>query len=90
LKLVDAVKPTTEAINEIKRAYNRLLKREQEAGRYLDDISIPIQEREKRIPVYKIEILDPLEAYLKILKDWAVDVTDDEILNGFKGGVEVG
>ena len=83
MKISDMVEPTPEIILEVKKSYNRILKRQQEAGKYLDDTSIPITEREKHILAFRIEIVEPLNTYLEVLRDWQVEVTEHEILNGF-------
>lgn len=83
MKISEKVASTPEIINEVKRSYNRLLKRQEEAGRYLDDTSIPAQEREKHVLAFKVEIIGPLEAYLQVLKDWGITVSTNEIMGGF-------
>ena len=91
MTLAEAIKPTPEIVTGVKQAYNRLLKREREAGNYLDDVNISVREREKRIPVYQIEILNSLNNYLMLLKDCGNEATDDEIINGFRiGGDGIG
>lgn len=91
MTLAEVIKPTPEIATGVKQAYNRLLKREREAGNYLDDVNISVREREKRIPVYQIEILNSLNNYLMLLKDWGNEATDDEIINGFRiGGDGIG
>lgn len=84
MRLSDMTTPTPEKIMEVKMSYNRLLKRLQEAGKYLDDINISVEEREKHILTFEIEVLTPLESYLQVLHKWNVFVTDDEIVGGIK------
>lgn len=75
--------PTPEIIQEVKRSYNRLLKRCNEAGIYLDDKQVLATEKDKHILAFMIEITEPLEAYLQVLADWGITVKENEILNGF-------
>ena len=84
LKVSEAVQPTPEIIREVKRSYNRILKRQQEASKYLDDSNIPVEEREKHVLAFRIEITDPLNSYLQVLNDWKVTVSDDEIMGGMR------
>ncbi len=82
MKISEIVEPTPEIINEVKKSYNRLLTRQQNAGKYLDDINIPNEEKENHILTFRIEILDTLNSYLEVLKEWGEIVTDEEILRG--------
>lgn len=84
MKISEMVEPTPVIVNEIKKAYNRVLIRCNEASKYLDRQDIPQTEKENRTITFKIEVVDVLEAYLQVLKDWGVTVTDDEILGGMK------
>lgn len=74
MKLSQIVEPTPEIIQELKKSYNRLLKRHDEAKKYLDNNSIPLQEREKYLLHFQIEILDPLNAYKQVLDDWGINI----------------
>lgn len=82
-KISDLISPTPEVITEVMKSYNRLLKRCREASIYLDDKQVPNTEKDKHILAFKVEITDPIEAYLRVLEDWKVKVGPDEILNGF-------
>lgn len=84
MKLSQMVTPTPEIIQEIKQSYNRILKRCNEASRYLDDPEISQEEKDKRMLTFRIEILNPIESYLQVLKDWEIKITDEEILGGMK------
>ena len=84
MKLHEAVEPTSEAIKEVKQAYNRGLARCNEAMEYLDNPGVPQAEKDKRIPIFRIEIVDVMSAYVKLLQDWGVKITDDEILGGMQ------
>lgn len=84
MKISELVKPTPDVINEIKASYNRVLKRFQEASRYLDSPDVPEEEKEKRLIVFKVEVVAVLESYIKVLKDWNVGITEDEMIGGFK------
>lgn len=84
LELHEAVEPTSEAIKEVKQAYNRVLARCNEAMEYLDNPGVPQAEKDKRIPIFRIEIVDVMSAYVKLLQDWGVKITDDEILGGMQ------
>ena len=83
MKLSESVQPIEINITEVKGAYNRVLKRMQEAQRYIDNPDVPAAEREKHLPAFKIEIVDVLEAYLKLLESWDIEVSPEEIVNGF-------
>ncbi len=82
-KISEIVEPTSEIVNEVKSSYNRLLKRQQEAGKYLDSPETPLDEKEKYTIMFKIEIIDVMATYIDILKDWGIAVTDAEMLGGF-------
>ncbi len=83
-KVSEMVYPTPEIIVEAKRSYNRILKRYREAEKFLDDPQVPQTEKDKRIITFRIEIVDVLEAYLEVLKNWGVQISDDEIMGGMK------
>jgi len=83
LKPSQMVTPKPEIIREVKQSYNRVLKRFNEASKYLDSPDTKEGEKEKRILTFKIEIADALEAYLQVLQDWNVMVSEREILDGF-------
>lgn len=70
-------------IAELKQEYNGLLKRFEAGSEYLDDDSIPIAERESRIPAF-IKILERLNRILYDLKECGLFVTDNEILGGMR------
>lgn len=72
LKLIDST-----AI--LKQEYNELLKREADAGKYLNDNSIPIDARESYLGEYK-KILDRLNELLGLIGKYKAE----EILQGFK------
>lgn len=69
----------------LKEEYNKLLEREKKAAQYLDDNTKPIAEREKWIPQYK-NIIDRLGAIIDELRQLGYKMTDNEIIEGFKGG----
>lgn len=84
MKISELTKPTPETIKEIKQSYNRVLKRYNEASKYLNSEGISQEEKEKRLITFRIEVVDALEAYLGVLSDWGINVADDEILGGLK------
>jgi hypothetical protein len=69
-------------LKDLKDKYNTLLKRHNKGALYLDDISMPAAEREKWIPEF-IKIVTGLESTLSEIQI-SGEVTEDEILNGFK------
>lgn len=73
----------TDLMNE----YNRILKIEQKGEKYLDDRSVPDEEKEKHIPRF-IEVLAVLGDILYKLYNLGVCYTDKQILNGFEIGGE--
>ena len=83
MKASQLVTPTPEIIQEIKQSYNRVLKRCQDAERYLNDTQVPQPEKDRRVITFRVEVVDVLESYLKVLQDWSAAATDYEILNGF-------
>ncbi len=83
MKLHEAIEPTAEVIREVKQAYNRVLKRCNEATEYLDSQDVPQAEKDKRIPTFQIEIVDVMSSYIKLLDDWGVKVRGEEIQSGF-------
>jgi len=70
-------------LEELKVRYNRLLKRHNEGFLYLEDETLPIEEREQKIPAFR-EIISKMSDTLKKLKANGITATEDEILNGFK------
>lgn len=84
MKVSEMVEPIPEIINEIKQAYNRTLKRCNEASKYLDSQETPQEEKEKHAIIFRIEIVDVLDAYIKVLQDWGVATTDNEMIGGFE------
>jgi hypothetical protein len=83
LKLSEEVTPSPEVLNEIKQAYNRVLKRRSEAEKFLDNPGISNGKKERHLVTFRIEIVNVLEEYLQVLKDWGVEATSEEIMNGF-------
>lgn len=83
MKVSEMVEPSAVIIKEIKQAYNRVLKRCNEASKYLDSPETPQEEKEKHAAMFRIEIVDVMAAYIDILKDWGIAVTDAEMLGGF-------
>ena len=70
-------------MNELKKQYNKLIKIHNEIGKWLDDINVPIEEKEPRIPDF-YKLIVKLGSILKKLKSKGIEFTEDEILNGFK------
>jgi len=66
------------SVYELRAKYNQLLVREKNAEKYLNDNSIPLEEREKWMPKYK-DICERLNELLKQIKFY----TADNILSGF-------
>jgi len=83
MNISQAIDPEPDIIFEVKKSYNRILKRMLEAEKYLGNQDIPLLERERHLPALKIEILLPLEEYLTLFKEWGIDVSVEEIKGGF-------
>lgn len=66
----------------LKQEYNKLIKRVEVGSKYLDDNTIPVSEREAKVPAFR-KIIDRLNAILFDFKECGIAVTDDEILGGF-------
>lgn len=84
MKLSEMVEPTPEIIKEVKQAYNRVLARCNEATDYLDSPDVPQTEKDKRVPIFRIEVVDTMSAYIRLLEEWGVKIADEEILGGMK------
>lgn len=76
--------PTPEVVNEVRQAYNRILKRRSEAEKFLDNPGISNSQKERHLVTFRIEIVNVLEEYLQVLKEWSMEATQDEIMNGFE------
>lgn len=70
-------------MNELKKQYNKLIKIHNEIGKWLDDINVPIEEKEPKIQDF-YKLIVKLSNILKKLKSKGIEFTEDEILNGFK------
>ena len=84
MKISEIVEPTTEVIMEVKKSYYCLLKRQKDAEEYLDNPSISQEDKEKHILAFRIEIINPLNDYLQVLKEWGIALAGDEIMGGIK------
>ncbi|NLU27089.1 MAG: hypothetical protein GXX00_08100 [Hungateiclostridium thermocellum] len=74
-------------VAELKREYNKLLKRYNAGSAYMDDNTIPLSEREARIPDFQ-RIVKKLDTILYLFKQNGVSYTDDEVLHGFTEVIE--
>lgn len=72
-------------VNELKQEYNKVLGVLSEASKYMDDNSIPIADREAKIPVFQRLIVKTCEI-AKELKRLGVKCTDKELVEGFQIG----
>jgi hypothetical protein len=70
---------------ELKGKYNEVLQRHNKGAKYLDDMSVSLEEKEKWSGEFK-DILRSMDELVKAIEEQGYKVTDDEILNGF--GVE--
>lgn len=70
-------------MTELKQQYNKLIKLQLKAAEYLDNDSIPYEEREKRIPEYQ-ELLGKLSALFSEIKRQGITYTQDDLFSGFK------
>jgi hypothetical protein len=71
-------------VNDSQLDYNKLLERCRKGEKYLNDSSIPLQERETRIPDFK-NIVDKLNGILFDMENQGIMVTERQILEGFGG-----
>lgn len=69
-------------MNESMKEYNKLLKRHDAGAQYLDDNNIPIPEREKKVPAFR-DIISKMNVLVSTIQKAGINVTDDEMLNGF-------
>lgn len=70
---------------DLKQEYNKLLGRAKKAEAYLDDKSIPDEQRNKWGPEY-VKILDGLGELIRLNKTTGYEMTGEEILNGIEVG----
>ena len=69
----------------LKSDYNKLITRFNKALAFLGDDTKTVDEREKWLPDYNI-LLDKLNSLQVALRLDSVEMTEDEILNGFEEG----
>lgn len=69
----------SKAIEEAKYWYNQHLERAIKAQKYLDNKSIPIEQREKWVPEYQ-SICEALSELLDVIGEY----TQEEALEGFR------
>jgi hypothetical protein len=67
---------------ELKREYNKVLKRHHKAALYMDDCNVPISQRETFLPEYK-NIIDRLNTILNIFEINKIEYSTKEGLGGF-------
>lgn len=72
-------------IDELKAKYNRLLVRVKKGEEYLDNSDIPLDEREKSIPLF-IQLTRDASALFQQIKQLGVAYTQEEYTNGFTIG----
>lgn len=70
-------------MKELKKQYNAFLIRHNRAASFLDDDTIPAEEREQHIPAFR-KIIADMEAILKDIKAKGHESTETEIMQGFK------
>jgi len=70
-------------LNSLLKEYNKMLEIHYKAAAYLEDKSIPVQEREKHMGQYQL-ILKKLNELLAEIKKQGIPWTENEALNGFK------
>jgi hypothetical protein len=69
-------------VDALKKKYNETLTRFRKAGEYMDDKSIPLNEREKHLPAFR-KLLKECGDLTNKLKAAGVTYTREQILNGF-------
>ncbi len=83
MRLSETVTPTTEVIDELKKRFITVNMRMDEAIKSLDDNRIPKEEREKHLLTFQVEVVQVLETYLEVIKDWKVEITEEELKGGY-------
>ena len=83
MRLSETVTPTTEVIDELKKRFITVNMRMDEAIKSLDDNRIPKEEREKHLLAFQVEVVQVLETYLEVIKDWKVEITEKELKGGY-------
>ena len=81
--ITDIIKAREDTINHVKKQYNQALSRMKAADKYMVNTDIPKEERELHVLTYKVEIVETMDSYLRILKNWNVNVSGEETVNGF-------
>lgn len=66
----------------LKKQYNKLIALEHKAGEWLDNVNIPLSEREGKLPDF-LRLIAKLSSILRELKKQGVEFTENEILDGF-------
>ena len=77
------VTPNSEIITEVKNLYNRTLNRYMNASEFFDNEKNNSEEKNLHIVSFYIEVVNVLENYLQVLKEWGINITAYEIMNGF-------
>ncbi len=70
------------AIDKFKTRYNELLKQEKELEAYLDDNSIPIEERQAKMGEFKVTLKQLNELLIELIHAGHY-LKREEVLNGF-------
>lgn len=81
---IKTIKPDIETIEEVKKSFTRLCKRRAEAEKYLNNSKVCESEKNKYMAAYIIEIHKPLNEYYSLLQLWKVDISENELWNGFE------
>ncbi len=77
------------SVEELKISYDKELRAHNYLRAYLDDLNIPIRDREKRMPEFEL-ILSRLNDLIGGIEERWRPMTGDEILNGFSKTSELG
>lgn len=80
LEIWEIVQPTAENIAIVKKNYNRLISRVDKANAFLTTV----QNQEKYAAEIRIELLEPMANYINVLSNWGIQISDQEIRDGFK------
>jgi len=68
---------------ELQRKYNEVLQRHDKGAKYLDNMNIPPEQKEKWADTFR-GILQQMNEFAGLIaKERGGELTDDEILNGF-------
>jgi len=79
---------TPTQIRQYKVAYNQLITRHGKAETYLGNQEIPQEVRDRYVPEFQ-KLTENLCRAIKAFHDNGIEMTDDEVLGGFKSGLNM-